>query len=66
MSNPNRTLANMSKNPWILQKTWTFSSEAHAHADQLKAGGRKARVTSYKYGSRDNPRRAYNVWMVEE
>ncbi|MFN9112563.1 MAG: hypothetical protein ACK5XN_21055 [Bacteroidota bacterium] len=64
MTNPNRVLANMSKNPWTLVQTFTTRPEAAAKAEELKALGEKVRVTSYKYGSYDNPRRSWNVWKV--
>jgi hypothetical protein len=65
MTNPNRTVANMSKNPWRLIKTFTLRSEAFEMAAELEASGEKVRVTSYKYGSRGNPRRSWNLWKTE-
>ena len=62
MTNPNRVIANMSKRPWTLIHGYYNELEARQHAARLTAEGKRARVTSYKYGSRKSPRRGWNVW----
>lgn len=65
MSKPNRVITNMSKNPWTLDSTHQQQSAAEAREMALEDEGKQARITSYKYGSRKAPRRAWNVWVIE-
>lgn len=65
MSNPNRVLANMSKNPWHIVGGYRTHSEAEAAAAQLQAEGKKTRITSYRYGPRKAPKIGFNLWTVE-
>jgi len=66
MSNPNRVFANMSKNPWYIVGGYKTHSEAEAIAIQLQVeDGKKTRITSYRYGSRKDPKVGYNLWTVE-
>jgi hypothetical protein len=65
MSNPNRVLANMSKNPWHIVNGFRSLGEAEAEAKKLKAEGKKTRITSYRYGPRKAPKIGFNLWTVE-
>ena len=66
MSNPNRVLANMPKNPWHIVGGYRTRSEAEAAAAQLQTeDGKKTRITSYRYGPRKAPKIGWNLWTVE-
>ena len=66
MSNPNRVLANMSKNPWHIVGGYKTLSEAEAAAAQMREeDGKKTRITSYRYGPRNAPKMGFNLWTVE-
>lgn len=60
MTNPNRVIANMPKNPWHIVSEHRSESEAEAVADRLKAEGKKTRITSV----RGWKSRTYRVWTV--
>lgn len=66
MANPNRVFANMPKRPFDLVGTFDRESEAEAMRDRIKAEGFDSKVTAYRYGSRQRPSRAYNVWKREK
>jgi len=64
MSKPNRIIANLSKRPWMLHGVFSNRGTAQETAERLRAEGNKVRITSYKYGSRKEPRRGWNVWTT--
>jgi hypothetical protein len=66
MAKPNRVFANMPKRPFELVATMDNMFAAEDKRDELKAQGFDAKVTSYVYGSRRRPSRAYNVWKREK
>lgn len=69
MANPNRTVAAWRNRKWVCTKHADAKTQWEAEAvavEWKKAGCVRVRVTSYKYGSRQDPRRGWQVRSYEQ